>query len=592
MAPDVDRDGPRATRRRWSQLVAERAAAPGQAILVVASFTAQPVEAGLGVAHHDATGRAPVITFADYNQLFQVCLDPVAHEADIVDEIVLLWRIEDVFERDLLLSVEGDAAAEGRIIDGAARLADAVVSLSGTVSAQLVMSDAPVPVGYGLDHEDDELVVRLTALQAAVNHAVDARLADTTISRLRLSALQATDGTRRTFDRRTWLMYRQPWPDDFALRVGARVAQVMAARTRVPPKVLVLDCDNTLWGGVAGDDGIGLLECNDAFPGFAYRSFQMAARRLRHRGVLLALVSKNDDATVVEVFDGLDGMALSMGDVAARRVNWDPKPGNVESLAEELNLGLDSFVFVDDSDHELASVAAQLPMVRRLRVPDEIEELPDLLSESGLFRLMRVTADDGERTGRVVAESARTRAAAAMGHDEFLASLGLRVRMVPVTASNLGRVTQLINKTNQFNLTTVRRSEAEVARLIDDRDGDVIARAIEVDDAFGEYGLVGVSIARVHQARAELDTFLMSCRVLGRGVETTFLALLTDELRVRGVDEVVGRYVPTAKNALVAELYSRHGFTATGEVGTWVLPAGVSIAVPHHVTATAEALRR
>jgi FkbH-like protein len=579
--------GSRATRRRWVELTKERTA-DALGLLVVASFTAQPIEAGLGVGHHGNTGVVAHVSFADHNQLFQVCLDPAAHGATDTAEVVVLWRIEDVFERDFLRAVEGDAPAEARVIAGAGQLGAAVAGLAAAVPGLVVASDAPLPVGFGLDHDDDELVVHLAAIQRAANASFDAALttagAATSVARLRLSALQAVHGVKATFDRRTWLMYRQPWPDEFATTVGERIAEVMAARTRPAPKVLLLDCDNTLWGGVAADDGVGLLACGDAFPGFAYQSFQIAARRLRHRGVLLALVSKNLDETVVEVFDELDGMALTFADVATRRVNWDPKPDNIEAIATELNLGLDSFVFVDDADHELGAVHARLPMVRTLRVPDDIEELPDLLSESGLFRLMRVTEDDRERTERMVAEAARTRASTAMSHDEFLASLDLRVTMTPVSAANVGRVAQLINKSNQFNLTTRRRSEAEVERLLGRE--DVVARTIEVDDAFGQYGLVGVAVAEIVGDRAELDTLLMSCRVLGRGVETTFLALLVETLRERGVGDVVGRYLATKKNALVADLYPRHGFEATGDEGVYVLRAAASIVVPGHVKAT------
>jgi FkbH-like protein len=588
MQPDDLREQHRDARRRWAQLQASGDAPSGARVLVAASFTAKPIEAGLGVALLDDTGLAPLVTFADHNQLFQVCLHPAQHGAHDADEIVLLWRIEDVFERDLLLALEGDRDAEQRIADGAARLADAVASLVAAVTANVVVSDAPMPIGFGLDHDDDETVVRLVALQAMVNRVVDERLASITVSRLRLSAMQVVHGTQVTFDRRTWLLYRQPFADWFATAIGARIAQVVAARTRVAPKVLVLDCDGTLWGGIAADDGIGALECSDAFPGFAYRSFQLAARRLRHRGVLLALASKNEPETVVEAFDTLDGMALSEHDIAARRVNWLPKPQNLESLAAELNLGLDSFVFVDDSDHELGAMAAQLPMVRCLKVPDDLEAVPDLLAESGWFRLMRTTADDEQRTARVIAEESRSGAARAMSHDDYLASLQLSVRMVPVTASNLGRVTQLVNKTNQFNVTTLRRTEADIARLV--ADPAVVVRCIEVDDVYGEYGIVGVAIVRCSDDHAVFDSFLMSCRVLGRGVETAFLAMLVSELRDRGIGTIEGRYAPTAKNALVADLFPRHGFEShelapeTNE-HSWVLPAEGVVELPSHIRA-------
>ena len=192
------------------------------------------------------------------------------------------------------------------------------------------------------------------------------------------------------------------------------------ARTRVPPKVIVLDADNTLWGGTLVDDGVGGLKCSDAFPGAAYRAFQIAAQRLRHRGVLLAIASKNDDEGVREAFAQVDGMVLTDADIAGRRVSWNPKPEGIAELADEFHLGLDAFVFVDDSPYEIGAVDTQLPAVRTLLVPEDVEELPDLLAESGLFRLMRVTDDDRERTLRMLAEGDRTRAATTMSHDEFL----------------------------------------------------------------------------------------------------------------------------------------------------------------------------
>jgi FkbH-like protein len=345
--------------------------------------------------------------------------------------------------------------------------------------------------------------------------------------------------------------------------------------------VLVLDCDNTIWGGIAADDGIGGLQAGDAFPGSAYRSFQMAARRLRHRGVLLALASKNDDETVVRAFAEVDGMVLTDDDIAGRRVSWDPKPQGIVELASEFNLGLDAFVFVDDSPFEIGSVDEQLPVVRTLTVPEDIEALPDLLAESGWFRNIRVTDDDRERTARIQAQSGREQAATTMTQTEFLASLGLTVRRIEVGPSDLTRVTQLVNKTNQFNLTTKRRSEPEITELVDDDAAVVLAYA--ADDRFGEYGIIGVVIALRADERWVLDTVLMSCRVLGRGVET---AMLADAIAVLLADAdlpVHGRYVSTDRNGMVADLLTDHGFEPTDEPAEFVLPTGRSPSVPEHI---------
>ncbi|MEO6571560.1 MAG: HAD-IIIC family phosphatase, partial [Ilumatobacteraceae bacterium] len=329
------------------------------------------------------------------------------------------------------------------------------------------------------------------------------------------------------------------------------------------------------------------LQCSDAFPGFAHRSFQIAARRLRHRGVLLAIASKNDPDRVVEAFRGVDGMVLTDDDIAARRVSWDPKPPGVAEMADELNLGLDSFVFVDDSTFEIGSMRTQLPTVRSLQVPEQIEALPDLLAESGWFRHMRVTDDDRARTGRMSAESDRSAAATAMSNVEFLESLDLRVTLIRVGVNEVGRVTQLTNKTNQFNVTTVRRSEADIAALITDPDAHV--HAVEVHDRFGEYGIVGVVIARRDGDHWDLDTVLMSCRVLGRGVETAMLAAVIDDLRHDRPGDVVAHHLDSGRNQLVASLFPDHGFEPIADAAgsarrSWVLASGSTVQVPAHIT--------
>ena len=440
-----------------------------------------------------------------------------------------------------------------------------------------------MPIGSGFDHRNPTELTNLIALQHAANAAFDQGLADGPVERLRLGALQHATGTVASFDRRNWLMYRQPFPTAFAHLVGRSIADIIVQRTRAAPKVLVLDCDNTIWGGIAVDDGIGGLQAGDAFPGNVYRAFQVAVQRLRHRGILLALVSKNDPETVERAFEQVDGMVLTDEDIAGRR-SWDPKPQGIAELANEFNLGLDSFVFVDDSPYEIGSVNQQLADVRTLLVPADIEALPDLLAESGWFRNLRVTDDDRERTARMQAEAGREQAATAMTHEEFLASLHLRVRRIEVGPSDLTWVTQLINKTNQFNLTTIRRSESEVADLVADPDAMVLAYA--ADDRFGEYGIIGVVIGLRDTASWHLDTVLMSCRVLGRGVETAMLADAITALRRDGEVTVVGTFSPTDRNGMVADLLADHGFAADDEPGRFILPPGRVPATPAHVEVT------
>ena len=278
-------------------------------------------------------------------------------------------------------------------------------------------------------------------------------------------------------------------------------------------------------------------------------------------------------------------MVLTDGDIAARRVSWEPKPAGLVELSRELNLGLDSFVFVDDSDYEIGAMRTQLPAVRSIQVPAEIEALPDLLAETGWFRMIRVTGDDRLRTERMQVESERASAATTMSHAEFLMSLDLCVRLIRVGQSELGRTAQLTNKTNQFNVTTIRRSEAEIAGLLDDPDWQV--HAVAAHDRFGDYGIVGVVISHWVEDCWQLDTVLMSCRVLGRGVETAMLAGVVADLRADRPGAVRGTYVDSGRNHLVARLFPDHGFAPITDDDTrWALAADSSIDLPTHITLT------
>jgi FkbH-like protein len=283
---------------------------------------------------------------------------------------------------------------------------------------------------------------------------------------------------------------------------------------------------------------------------------------LKDRGVLLAIASKNNPKEVDDVFSQHDDMVLRAEDIAVWRVNWDPKSKSLQEIADELNIGIDALVMIDDSEYELAEIANAAPEVRLLRVPEEVGLLPDLIATSGLFRNMTVSAEDLSRTDMIRAESARKQAASSGSREDFLASLELVIDYIEVGEEHVGRVAQLTNKTNQFNLTTIRRTEPEIRALV--TSDDHVVRAIRVADKFGDYGLVGVAILRTADTEWEIDTFLMSCRVLSRGIETAFLARLVKEAGDRGAKSLVGRYVPTPKNVLVQDLYPRHGFAEAG----------------------------
>ena len=466
---------------------------------------------------------------------------------------------------------------------GRANSVGAVAGFARAARHPVLVGTPPAPAPIGVDLVDSAVTVGLGRLHAAASGAFLDALADSPARIVDVAAWERSLGTSEVHDPVKWIAYKQPYTGAFWSVLGGHLADVVLREKTPSPKCLVLDADNTLWGGVIGEDGIGGIELSSAFPGIAFQEFQRVLKGLRNRGVLLAVASKNNREDVLEVFRNHDDMVLSVDDIAVWRVNWAPKSQSIREIAAELNIGEDSLVLIDDSHYELAEVHASLPHVRCLQVPEEIAELPSLLPDSGLFRNMRTSTEDLKRTEMILAEQARKDQGSSMTREEFLASLGLVVDYFEVADEHVGRVAQLTNKTNQFNLTTIRRSEADIRALM--ASGDHLVRAIRVADKFGDYGLVGVAVLHREDDAWDIETLLMSCRVLGRGIETAFIARLVDDVRAAGAERVTAGYVPTAKNVIVADLYPRHGFSDQG-AGRFSAPVSAVTAAPTHITFT------
>ncbi|MDB5945279.1 MAG: methoxymalonyl-ACP biosynthesis protein [Ramlibacter sp.] len=340
----------------------------------------------------------------------------------------------------------------------------------------------------------------------------------------------------------------------------ARIASAVAGLSR---KCLVLDLDNTLWGGVVGDDGVdGIRLGQGSATGEAHLAFQRYAASLARRGIILAVCSKND-AAVAEAAFGHPEMALKRSDIAAFEANWDDKAGNLRRIAQTLEIGVDSMVFVDDNPAERDIVRRELPEVAVPELPEDVAGYPWCLAAAGYFEAVSFTSDDAAR-GRSYASNAQRKATLGKATDleGYLRGLEMRMSVSPVGAADLPRVTQLINKTNQFNLTTRRYTEAEVERMA--AEAGVIALALRLRDKFGDNGLVSVVLARRDAGWPDgellIDTWLMSCRVLGRQLEEAALSVLAATALQRGGRALVGEFRPTARNGMVADHYRRLGF--------------------------------
>ncbi|MBD8602560.1 HAD-IIIC family phosphatase [Pseudomonas sp. CFBP 8771] len=369
----------------------------------------------------------------------------------------------------------------------------------------------------------------------------------------------------------------------------ARIAAAVVGRSR---KCLVLDLDNTLWGGVVGDDGVdGLYLGQGSATGEAFLAFQQYAAQLARRGVILAVCSKNDMQIAEAAFDHPE-MALKRSDIAAFVANWEDKASNLRRIAEQLNIGLDSLVFVDDNPAERDIVRRELPQVAVPELPDDVADYPARVAAAGYFEAIAFTADDSARVQTYRANGERQ---AALGQATdmagYLKGLEMVMQARPIGTAELARATQLINKTNQFNLSTRRYSEVQVQQLADTP--GAVALSLRLTDKFGDIGLISVVLARPDTTCADdelfIDTWLMSCRVLGRQAEQAALQVLAQHAATAGYSALIGEYRPSERNAMVAEHYPQLGFVhapnpdASSPATLWRYPLNASSTFNHHI---------
>lgn len=390
--------------------------------------------------------------------------------------------------------------------------------------------------------------------------------------------LAAQAGRRAWAEPRFHYQAKLPCAPEFLAGYAHSVAAVIAAHMGKVRKCLVLDLDNTLWGGVIGDDGLSGIRIGHGDPeAEAYLAFQEYAKALRQRGIVLAVCSKNGDANAREPFEKHPEMALRLDDIAAFVANWDDKPANLRRIAAQLDLGLDSFVFVDDHPAERALVRCILPEVAVPELPEDPAGYIDAIDRYRYFETASLSADDLRRADfyRGNAER-RTAEASATDLDAFLDSLDMSARVAPISEQTLPRCVQLISRSNQFNLTTRRHTAARVAGMM--ASPEWLTFAVSLRDRFGDNGLISVVLARQDGGMFEIDTWLMSCRVLKRGVERFVLNKLCEAARERGARYLLGDYVPTKKNGLVREHYAQLGFELLEQAGhgssRWQLEVG------------------
>ncbi|MCY3808847.1 MAG: HAD-IIIC family phosphatase [Gemmatimonadetes bacterium] len=399
-------------------------------------------------------------------------------------------------------------------------------------------------------------------LRRTVNAELTAALSEEPrVSILDMDRIVGEFGASRAYDMRMYMTAASPFAVEFLPQLGRAFAATVAAAVLPPRKCVVVDCDNTLWGGILGEDGPEGVAIGTNYPGSAYREFQLFLAGLARRGFLLALNSKNNEGDVLSFMEECPEMVLGPADFAAWRINWEDKAANLAELAQDLNIGLDSMVFIDDSPFECERVKSALPEVQVERFPANPLEVPRYLSAIQGVERLGVGSDDLARTESIRANARRERLRRETPDlGSFLRSLSIKLTIARQDRTAVRRISELCQRTNQFNLTTKRYSVGDIERLMDE--GAVYTMSMK--DRFSDYGTIGVAIVDTGSGdRWEIDSFMLSCRAFGRGVEVELLKAVLEDAGTAGVRSVGARHVATAKNGMTRNFFPDHGFAET-----------------------------
>lgn len=453
-----------------------------------------------------------------------------------------------------------NAREEQTLSDAQIFLQRTVSSLSAAGCARAIVATLPLPA-WNISSSEASLAGSSQSFVLRLNQLIADGARNGEWLMWDLAALSSRVGADCWFDIIRFHEAKLPFRFELGPLVADHLCRILAAISGKSCRALVLDLDDTLWGGVVGDDGVsGIRLGQNSAEGEAYLSFQRFLLNLRQRGIVLAVCSKNTDAIAREPFQHHPEMLLKEEHFAVFQANWLDKAANLRTIAATLGLGLESIAFADDNPAERARVRQDLPMVSVIELGSEPAFFPARIADSGVFEHLQLNSDD-----RLRADSYRSRAlgaahaATASSYDDYLRSLKMTLSVSPFDAVGRSRIAQLINKSNQFNLTTRRYSETDVQRFEESPD-EFLCWQARLDDTFGQHGVISVLIVRKMAKVWTIDTWLMSCRVLMRGVEDALMNLLIQDARDAGVEVVLGEYIPTPRNALVADLYGRLGF--------------------------------
>lgn len=529
---------------------------------LLSSFTIEPVADYFSLAAHKA-GMVPDIYVAPFNTWDREMIDPRSGLRRFDPEITFMSVAID----DLLPILAGSPATDeleeagkaavDRLVSAAKRLREwsrSVIVVHGFHSA------FPNPPLIHPAHEGSSRAYWLNSINGYLGEALravdDAYILDVADILLRRPAGSVDNPKIRH-------LAAMRLVEAAAREIGFAYARCAVPLKGLTRKCIVVDLDGTLWGGIVGEDGPHGIRLGDTSPGSEYREFQKYLKTLTEQGFLLAICSKNNEEDALQVIRTHEGMVLRETDFSTARINWLPKPENVRSIADELSIGTDSLVFLDDSPREREIMRQMLPEVLTPELPSDPSLYRSFLFSLPELQKLAVTREDRMRVEQYRTKHERERLRASAGTmTDYLRSLEITVVIAPGSAVTLSRIHQLFQRTNQFNITTKRYALGELEEFISSPSWRLYT--LTARDRFGDHGLVACALVAVGDTCWRIDSLLMSCRVIGLGVESALLATLCTDAHAAGITRLVGEFIPTAKNEPARDLYRRHGFEKTG----------------------------
>lgn len=499
----------------------------------------------------------PEVFFGEYNIINQELINHSSALYQVNPEMVVLSLMLDPF-------MSKGSEAIDRTAEDIFKELEVMYSQIVNNTQALLLINTFIPPFYsemGIVYSD--LISRLDELVLKINYSIReyVKKNPTRIYLADWERMLRILGEDASIDYRYWYSSKAPFKNSFLSLYAGEIAKVVKALKGKGKKCVVLDGDNTLWGGIVGEDGLdGIKLDKHNYPGNIFYEFQKNLLHLYKRGVLITICSKNNEDDVWEVLDKHPYALLKRSHLAAWRINWENKVDNIRDLARELNIGLDSMVFVDDSDFECGLIRQFIPELSVLQVPDKLYLYPPLLLKDGLFDTLTISNEDIVRTSLYQTEKRRQDEKRQYDNlEEYLASLNLRERIHTIGNAEIARVAQLTQKTNQFNLTTKRYSELDIKGFMDDPGAEIYV--LYVDDKYGDYGLTGVMIVRLNEGVVDIDSLLLSCRILGKRLEQVFVSYcMNDIARKWPVYKWQAEYIPTVKNSQVSCFWDDMGF--------------------------------